>query len=82
MQRRTFIATTAMAAAALSAAGRRVGQHPKKINFPNGKDLIFWIFFRLIPITRGKGTTEDNFRWMQDWGFQFRENSNGLSRLS
>ena len=45
--------------------------HQNEINFRNGTVLIYWIFFLRILPTPEPATTEDHFRWMQDWGFNF-----------
>ena len=60
-----------MAAAALSVRGQKSWAAPKKNKLPQWKGFNLLDFFSPDPNNARKGTTEDHFRWMQDWGFNF-----------
>jgi aryl-phospho-beta-D-glucosidase BglC (GH1 family) len=66
MKRRTFIAT----AAALSFSSQLLAAK-KKNKLPRWKGFNLLDFFSPDPSNARPGTTEDHFRWMQDWGFNF-----------
>ena len=75
MQRRNFIKTTALATAAVGAAG--VPAFPQSL-LPVKNSLPRWKGFNLLdyfsPNLNGGGrpkTTEEYFKWMADWGFDF-----------
>ncbi len=76
INRRSFIVNTAMAAAAITAAG------PKAFSFPTrtmANKLPRWRGFNLLdffspvpPVNKDlNSTTEDDLKWMSDWGFDF-----------
>src|SRR5688572_1792822 len=71
MKRRTFIATTGTAATALSLAGPQAWTTPKKNKLPQWKGFNLLDFFSPDPNNARPATTEDHFRWMRDWGFNF-----------
>ena len=69
MKRRDFIATTVMATAGI--AGHAAFGAPKKNPLPRWKGFNLLDFFSPDPRQSRRQTTEDNLRWMQDWGFDF-----------
>ncbi|MBK5279902.1 MAG: cellulase family glycosylhydrolase, partial [Bacteroidia bacterium] len=70
MKRRDFIKNTGLATAALSIAGTEVLAKKPKPNVPQWKGFNLLDFFRPTPISKLK-TTEEHFKWMRDWGFDF-----------
>lgn len=70
MDRRTFIASAGMTAAALSLSPELIAAK-KKNKLPQWKGFNLLDFFSPDPKNARKATTEDNFRWMEDWGFNF-----------
>ena len=70
MKRRTFLATAGMTAAALRLSPEILASK-KKNKLPRWKGFNLLDFFSPDPSNARKATTEDNFRWMQDWGFNF-----------
>lgn len=71
MNRRHFIASTALAAGTLSLLGENAFAAAKKNPLPEWRGFNLLDFFSPDP-ARGRGqTTEDHFRWMRDWGFNF-----------
>ena len=71
MDRRTFIATTGMAAVAMGLADTSALALRAPNKLPQWKGFNLLDFFSPDPMTSRLGTTEDHFRWMQDWGFNF-----------
>ncbi|MEO5603497.1 MAG: cellulase family glycosylhydrolase [Cyclobacteriaceae bacterium] len=71
MKRRDFITKTAMATTALSLYENGILAAPKKNLFPQYKGFNLLDFFSPDPKQSRRETTEDNLRWMQDWGFDF-----------
>src|SRR6185295_1896420 len=71
MDRRTFITSTAMSAVAMSLPGTGALASPKQNKLPQWKGFNLLDFFSPDPGNSRNGTTEDHFRWMQDWGFNF-----------
>lgn len=71
MKRRDFIAATTLAAASLTLPGPKVIAAVKKNPLPQWKGFNLLDFFSPNPGQSRRQTTEDNFRWMQDWGFDF-----------
>ncbi len=71
MKRRDFIMKTAMATTALSLYENGISAAPKKNPFPQYKGFNLLDFFSPDPEQPRRETTEDNLRWMQDWGFDF-----------
>lgn len=71
MKRRDFIATGAMAATAMSLYGENAFAIRKKNPLPRWKGFNLLDFFSPDPSRSRIETTEDHFRWMRDWGFDF-----------
>ncbi|MEP7256794.1 MAG: cellulase family glycosylhydrolase [Flavitalea sp.] len=74
MQRRSFIINAGMAAAAFGLAGKDSVveiPYPPKNKLPHWKGFNLLDFFSPDPATSRPPTTEDHFRWMRDWGFDF-----------
>ncbi|HYI78998.1 MAG TPA: cellulase family glycosylhydrolase [Chryseolinea sp.] len=60
-----------MAATMLSAGATRTLAEVKKNKLPQWRGFNLLDFFSPDPSTARKPTTEDHFKWMQDWGFDF-----------
>jgi aryl-phospho-beta-D-glucosidase BglC (GH1 family) len=71
MNRRDFIITSGMAATALSLPGNASLAGTKGNKLPAWKGFNLLDFFSPDPQNARRATTEDDFRWMQDWGFDF-----------
>ncbi|HET9487061.1 MAG TPA: cellulase family glycosylhydrolase, partial [Chryseosolibacter sp.] len=71
MNRRDFITTGTMAATAMSLYGNSAFAAAKKNPLPRWKGFNLLDFFSPNPANSRIETTEDHFRWMQDWGFDF-----------
>ncbi len=71
MNRRDFISTTAVTATAISLYGPAAMASAKKNPLPRWKGFNLLDFFSPDPSHSRRQTTEDNFRWMRDWGFDF-----------
>ena len=71
MKRRDFITKTGKAATAMSLYGNNVLAVAKKNPLPQWKGFNLLDFFSPNPNQSRRQTTEDNLRWMQDWGFDF-----------
>lgn len=74
MQRRTFIKNTGFAAAALGlncSENVALAKTPGKNKLPKWKGFNLTDFFNPDPSRSRDVTTEDHFRWMRDWGFDF-----------
>ncbi len=74
MQRRSFLRNTGVAAAALTLGGPSAMasiNSPLKNKLPKWKGFNLLDFFSPNPSQSRGGTTEDHFRWMRDWGFDF-----------
>lgn len=71
MNRRTFIATTGIATAAISLSGTESLAARKKNKLPPWKGFNLLDFFSPNPENARPQTSEDHFRWMQEWGFNF-----------
>lgn len=71
MERRSFLKNTALLTAGLGLAGTTAFAAGGN-KLPNWKGFNLLDFFTPIPAgTGGRKTTEDHFRWMRDWGFDF-----------
>jgi endoglucanase len=71
MNRRDFITTTTFAAGALGMYGSNALATAKKNPLPQWKGFNLLDFFSPDPARSRRQTTEDNLRWMADWGFDF-----------
>src|SRR5687768_9603975 len=71
MKRRDFIATTGMAAAALSLGRTEALAAPPENKLPLWRGFNLLDFFSPDPASGRQKTSEDHFRWIQDWGFNF-----------
>ena len=72
MQRRTFIRNSALSAAAIAAAGTSFSFTNKASNpLPEWRGFNLLDFFSPDPANNHNTTTEEHFKWMRDWGFDF-----------
>lgn len=73
MKRRKFIKQSTFTAAAIGLSRSTLLSSPKKpaAKLPRWKGFNLLDFFSPNPASSRKPTTEDNFKWMQDWGFDF-----------
>lgn len=69
MDRRNFIATGT--AAGLALLGSAASGAPKKNPLPRWKGFNLLDFFSPNPANARIETTEEHFKWMRDWGFDF-----------
>lgn len=71
MNRRNFIRHTTLTTAALSLSATSLIAAQKTNPLPKWKGFNLLDFFSPDPAQSRQATTEDNFRWMRDWGFDF-----------
>ncbi|MGN6619224.1 MAG: glycoside hydrolase family 5 protein [Ilyomonas sp.] len=72
MKRRTFIKNTGLAATALTLQKSGLASFKSTQNkLPKWKGFNLTDFFSPDPARSGNQTTEDHFKWMEDWGFDF-----------
>lgn len=73
MNRKSFIKHTGLAAAAVIAGNTFAAPaaHPPKNTLPRWKGFNLLDFFSPGPINNKNATTEEHFKWMRDWGFDF-----------
>ncbi len=75
MERRNFIKTTGLAAAGVGIAGNLAYSNASvavKNKLPRWKGFNLLDYFSPNPPARdNNGTTEEDFQWMSDWGFDF-----------
>src|SRR6478609_12221505 len=72
MQRRTFLKNTSMAAAAVAVTNTSFAFAHKAINpLPEWRGFNLLDFFNPDPAKNQHTTTEEHFKWMRDWGFDF-----------
>ncbi len=73
MKRRTFIKNTGLITGALtlSEIAAVAAKQPVQNKLPKWKGFNLLDFFSPKPTPTSKPTTEDHFRWMRDWGFDF-----------
>ena len=73
MERRSFIRNTGLTAAALGFGSKSITDLTitAKNKLPKWKGFNLLDFFSPNPANARTPTTEDQFRWMRDWGFDF-----------
>jgi endoglucanase len=71
MDRRSFLSNTAMATAAISLPANEIAKWASQNKLPAWKGFNLLDFFSPNPANSRGVTTEDHFRWMRDWGFNF-----------
>jgi endoglucanase len=73
MKRRTFLKNAGLATAGLSLSEITAvaAWQPVQNKLPKWKGFNLLDFFSPDPKPTSKPTTEDHFRWMRDWGFDF-----------
>lgn len=71
MKRRNFIKTTTAGTLAMGLSISSFAASPKNNPLPKWKGFNLLDFFSPDPANPRRATTEDNFRWMRDWGFDF-----------
>ncbi len=76
INRRLFIKNSTFAAAAVTLTGSTVFEAPKMLpvnHLPRWKGFNLLDYFSPVPPrNRSAGkTTEDDLKWMEDWGFDF-----------
>jgi endoglucanase len=71
MKRRQFIETSALAATTIGLYGSSALAAPKRNPLPAWKGFNLLDFFSPDPSSSRGKTTEENFKWMQGWGFDF-----------
>jgi len=71
MDRRLFIKNTGMAAIVVGLPGIADGRLHNQNKLPQWKGFNLLDFFSPNPADSRGVTTEDHFRWMRDWGFNF-----------
>ena len=73
MERRTFLRNTTIAAATLGLSLESLASisTPPKNKLPKWKGFNLLDFFSPNPSNARKQTSEDELRWMRDWGFDF-----------
>lgn len=74
--RRDFIKKTALTAGAIGVAGNAAMAFPSHRKssgnpIPRWKGFNLLDFFSPAPYNPRRGSTEDDFKWMSDWGFDF-----------
>src|SRR5689334_20684282 len=75
INRRHFIKTAVVSAAAINIASRSLS--PAQTSTPSGNPLPRWRGFNLTdfnspnPSSSRGGTTDEDLKWMVDWGFDF-----------
>lgn len=73
MQRRTFIRNTGLITVGLSLAEKAAlaAARPAVNKLPRWRGFNLLDFYSPNPAPASKPTTEEHFKWMQDWGFDF-----------
>ncbi len=73
MKRRYFIKSTVLSATAIGLVGTNSfgGIEKAKMKIPQWKGFNLLDFFSPNPMAQRMKTTEEHFKWMRDWGFDF-----------
>jgi hypothetical protein len=73
MQRRTFIRNTGLITLGLSLAEKAAlaTARPAANKLPRWKGFNLLDFYSPDPTPAARPTTDQHFRWMRDWGFDF-----------
>jgi aryl-phospho-beta-D-glucosidase BglC (GH1 family) len=71
MNRRDFIATSALSAGVLGLVTKSAFATAKRNPLPQWRGFNLLDFFSPDPSHSRRRTTDENFQWMQDWGFDF-----------
>jgi aryl-phospho-beta-D-glucosidase BglC (GH1 family) len=71
MHRRTFIKNTSLATASVSLGTSAFAAPKNKNKLPYWKGFNLTDFFTPNPNNQRRGTKEEHFKWMRDWGFNF-----------
>lgn len=71
MNRRHFMTSSALGVTALGLLGTSAIAIPKKNPIPAWRGFNLLDFFSPDPARARKQTTEEELKWMQDWGFDF-----------
>ena len=72
MKRREFIKATGLSMAALSmGADALAGVDKARVKIPQWRGFNLLDFFSPDPMKQRLQTTEEHFKWMRDWGFDF-----------
>ena len=73
MERRSFLRNTGLAAVALGLVPEALAatNAPPKNKLPRWKGFNLLDFFSPNPANSRRATTEDQLKWMRDWGFDF-----------
>ncbi len=71
MQRRSFIKNTSLTAAAIAAGLPTFARSKAKNPLPDWRGFNLLDFFSPNPNGNRQKSTEEHFKWMRDWGFDF-----------
>jgi endoglucanase len=71
MDRRNFVKTTTLAAAAMSLGTTSLAAHQKSNPLPQWKGFNLLDFFSPDPAFSRQPTSDDQLKWIRDWGFNF-----------
>ena len=71
MKRRTFVKNAGLVTAGLALSEIAAAGQASQNKLPKWKGFNLLDFFSPDPKPTSKPTTEDHFRWMRDWGFDF-----------
>ncbi|MEP7252229.1 MAG: cellulase family glycosylhydrolase [Ginsengibacter sp.] len=71
MHRRSFIKNTSLAAAALAAGTSFTPDRIQSNSLPDWRGFNLLDFYSPDPSRNHRTTTEEHFKWMRDWGFDF-----------
>ncbi len=73
MQRRKFIRTAGLVTLGLSLAEKAAlaAARPPANKLPRWKGFNLLDFYSPDPTPSGHPTTDEHFKWMRDWGFDF-----------